>query len=235
MRETLRLYALAFNTALQAKFEYRVDFFLGVVTSCMLQLAALAFLFVVSWNTLNNIEAVSAQPDHKIRAIAGQFQWTFEYLPDDWEPQSASNPDPPAPLYTEYVPVRPEGSQDGGMAVPAGESVKLYLDSPDVIHAFYVPQFLFKRDVVPGRTNIFQFDVDARGDEQSIRVHLVPRRDEVRRVFRTLDLEFARPPRFISRLSLADAVGDRVDIAFENVQLNATIPDSTFAITERQP
>ena len=128
-----------------------------------------AFLFVVSWNTLNTVEAVSAQPDHKIRAVAGQFQWTFEYLPDDWEPPSAKNPNPPAPLYTEFVPVRPEGATEGGMVVPAGQSVKLYLSSPDVIHAFYVPQFLFKRDVVPGRTNVFEFDVDARFAGQSFR------------------------------------------------------------------
>ena len=37
------------------------------------------------------------------------------------------------------------------MYVPAGRTVQLSLDSQDVIHAFYVPQFLFKRDVVPGR------------------------------------------------------------------------------------
>ena len=42
--------------------------------------------------------------------------------------------------------------------VPAGQTIQLYLRSPDVIHAFYVPQFLFKRDVVPGITN--QFDLD---------------------------------------------------------------------------
>jgi len=51
MRKTLELYWLAFNTALQAKFEYRVDFVLGVVTSLMLQMAALAFLFVVFHQT----------------------------------------------------------------------------------------------------------------------------------------------------------------------------------------
>ena len=117
-----------------------------------------AFLFVVSWQTLNTVEAVSATPDTKIRAIAGQFQWTFEYLPDDWEPQEPGGAAPPAPLYTEFVPVR--SGDAGGLNVPAGRSVKLYLDSPDVIHAFYVPQFLFKRDVVPGRTNVFQFDVE---------------------------------------------------------------------------
>ena len=36
----------------------------------------------------------------------------------------------------------------------------LTLHSPDVIHAFYVPQFLFKRDVVPGKENEFEFNVD---------------------------------------------------------------------------
>ena len=47
------------------------------------------------------------------------------------------------------------------MVVPAGRTVQLYLESQDVIHAFYVPQFLFKRDVVPGRTNVFEFTVKA--------------------------------------------------------------------------
>ncbi len=58
------------------------------------------------------------------------------------------------------MPVR--NGEAGGLNVPAGRSVKLYLSSPDVIHAFYVPQFLFKRDVVPGRTNVFEFNVDER-------------------------------------------------------------------------
>jgi cytochrome c oxidase subunit 2 len=30
------------------------------------------------------------------------------------------------------------------------------LTSPDVIHSFWVPNFLFKLDVVPGRTNVFE-------------------------------------------------------------------------------
>jgi ABC-2 type transport system permease protein len=51
MFETLKLYYTAFNTSLQAKFEYRVDFILGVVTSCMLQLAALSFLLVIFHQT----------------------------------------------------------------------------------------------------------------------------------------------------------------------------------------
>ena len=46
------------------------------------------------------------------------------------------------------------------MAVPVGKKVYVTLDSGDVIHAFYVPRFLFKRDVVPGQHNHFEFTVD---------------------------------------------------------------------------
>ena len=112
-----------------------------------------AFLFVVSWQTLNVVDAVSAEPQTKIRAVAGQFQWQFEYLPADYDPAS---PTPAEPVFTQVVPT----GEDGGLVVPAGRTVQLYLFSPDVIHAFYVPQFLFKRDVVPGRLNSFEFTVN---------------------------------------------------------------------------
>jgi cytochrome c oxidase subunit 2 len=121
-----------------------------------------AFLFVVSWQTLNTVEAVSAQPDQKIRAVAGQFQWTFEYLPDDFNPVAQP---PQEPLFTQLLPT----GEDGGLAVPAGRTVQLYLESPDVIHAFYVPQFLFKRDVVPGRINMFEFTVNESDAGQTFR------------------------------------------------------------------
>ncbi len=49
--EKLKLYWLAFNVSLQAKFEYRVDFILGVVTACMKQLSSLAFLWVIFHQT----------------------------------------------------------------------------------------------------------------------------------------------------------------------------------------
>jgi cytochrome c oxidase subunit 2 len=113
-----------------------------------------AFMFVLSWQTLNEVDAPVAQPDIKIRAVAGQFQWQFDYMPSDYDPKPGEAG--PAPLFQQYVPV----GEDGGLVVPTGKTVQLYLTSPDVIHAFYVPQFLFKRDVVPGRVNKFDFKVD---------------------------------------------------------------------------
>jgi cytochrome c oxidase subunit 2 len=114
-----------------------------------------AFLFVISWNTLNQVDSVSATPETRIRAVAGQFQWKFDYLDASGEKV----------LYTQLLPT----GEDGGLNVPAGRTVLLTLESPDVIHAFYVPQFLFKRDVVPGRVNKFEFLVGASFAGQTFR------------------------------------------------------------------
>jgi len=114
-----------------------------------------AFLFFVSWQTLNSVDAVSARPDLQIRAVAGQFQWSFVYLADDGQTEE----------FTQLVPT----GQEGGLVVPVGRNVQLSLESPDVIHAFYVPQFLFKRDVVPGIINKFDFKVDEANAGQTFR------------------------------------------------------------------
>jgi cytochrome c oxidase subunit 2 len=49
------------------------------------------------------------------------------------------------------------------MVVPAGEPIHIVLTSTDVVHSFYVPQFLFKRDAIPGRPNEFDLTIDEPG------------------------------------------------------------------------
>jgi cytochrome c oxidase subunit 2 len=108
-------------------------------------------LFAFSWDTLNKVDATSvaagAQPELRVHAIAGQFQWQFEYLDANGNH-----------VATQTTPLA--GDAGGGMAVPVGKKVYVTLDSGDVIHAWYVPRFLFKRDVVPGQQNHFEFTVD---------------------------------------------------------------------------
>jgi cytochrome c oxidase subunit II len=116
------------------------------------------FLFFVSWQTLNTVEATAAQPDLKVRAHAGQFQWTFDYLTAD-----AGADD--EPVFSVTAPMAP----DGGLVLPAGQTTHLFLFSNDVIHAFYVPHFLFKRDVVPGHINEFDLSIDADEAGQTFR------------------------------------------------------------------
>jgi cytochrome c oxidase subunit II len=134
------------------------------ITWTVIPTLVVAFLFIISWQTLNSVDATTTTPDTKIRAVAGQFQWEFDYMPADYDPDVTAKKDIP-PLFTQFAPVGP----DGGLDVPTGRTVQLYLTSPDVIHAFYVPQFLFKRDVVPGRVNRFDFNVDPVNDGQTFR------------------------------------------------------------------
>ena len=41
--------------------------------------------------------------------------------------------------------------------VPAGEPVRLVLNSTDVIHSFWVPNLAGKLDLIPGRENVLSF------------------------------------------------------------------------------
>jgi cytochrome c oxidase subunit 2 len=111
-------------------------------------------LFVLSMLTLSSIDARAVHPGVTIEVDAFQWQWTFHYLDGDANPNNdvsiTGTPDSP--------PV---------MALPVGEPVRLILRSSDVIHAFYVPHFLVKRDVIPvgeGRTpNELEFTVTTAG------------------------------------------------------------------------
>jgi cytochrome c oxidase subunit 2 len=112
--------------------------------------AIVLVLFAMSWQSLNTVDA-KVPTDVSVRAIAARFQWSFAYL-------DGTGPDAKT-LFTVALPV----GDEGGMVLPVGEPVHVELRSDDVIHAFYVPKFLFKRDVVPGRTNTFDFTVEDPG------------------------------------------------------------------------
>jgi cytochrome c oxidase subunit II len=109
--------------------------------------AIVLFLFVMSWQTLNKVDATVPESLH-VRAVAARYQWQFDYL------DASGNT-----LFTQILPV----GADGGLVLPTGEPILISLKSMDVIHAFYVPKFLFKRDVVPGRENSFDFTIDEPG------------------------------------------------------------------------
>jgi cytochrome c oxidase subunit 2 len=91
---------------------------------------------------------VSAHPDHEITVTGVQWSWQFTYASDGNNNTTVTGtPGQPPTLY-----------------LPQGESVKFTLHSNDVIHSFWVPAFLFKMDVVPGRHNHFSFTPTREGD-----------------------------------------------------------------------
>ncbi len=123
---------------------------LAEVTWTVIPTLIVLFLFVISWQTLNTVDAVSPKPDVTVKAVARQFAWSFAYQPADAKFDTK-------PVFT----VTQQDGPSGGLFLPAGSTVHLFLESPDVIHAFYVPQFLFKRDVIPGVQNQFDLQIPA--------------------------------------------------------------------------
>ncbi len=97
-------------------------------------------LFIAALITLNEQEAKasSTSPSVVIEVTGFQWQWTFKY-PDQGLSFTGTGRDGPV------------------MALPVDEQIRIRLMATDVIHSFYVPQFLYKKDVVPGRVN--EFDV----------------------------------------------------------------------------
>ncbi len=58
----------------------------------------------------------------------------------------------------------PNGYVDGNLHVPVDTPVTLLMGSEDVMHAFYVPEFRVKRDVIPGRINKIWFEATDVGE-----------------------------------------------------------------------
>lgn len=81
-------------------------------------------------------------PDHSIDVIGSKWQWSFDYKNE----KAVNGQD----VFEVGTPAEP-----ADLWVVKGESVRFDLLSPDVIHSFWVPEWYFKLDVVPGRVNSF--------------------------------------------------------------------------------
>ena len=100
------------------------------------------------------IEEPIKNPDVTIQVIAKQWSWDFNYvdgnvfdsgIQSQFEGEEGSE----ASLPTLYLPVN--------------KSVKLDLSARDVIHSFWVVDFLYKKDMFPGRTNHMYFTPQVEG------------------------------------------------------------------------
>ena len=52
------------------------------------------------------------------------------------------------------------------IVLPVNEPITFVLNSNDVVHAFYIPKFLNKRDVIPGKENRFSVTIQEEGTYQ---------------------------------------------------------------------
>ncbi|WP_347350052.1 cytochrome c oxidase subunit II [Intrasporangium sp.] len=100
---------------------------------------------------------VSAKPDVTISVVAKQWSWDFNYVDSN--------------VYESGVHTQLDG-QPGARAqmpvlyLPVDKRVEFVLNARDVIHSFWVPAFLTKLDMLPGRTNRMQVVTHQEGEFQ---------------------------------------------------------------------
>jgi cytochrome c oxidase subunit II len=93
-----------------------------------------------------------------INVVGRQWSWTFNYNYDASLKDGAGAATSSDTAYDIGTP-----GQLPTLYLPEGEEVKFTLTSPDVIHSFWIPTFLFKLDVVPGRVNMYEVTPDRLG------------------------------------------------------------------------
>jgi cytochrome c oxidase subunit 2 len=108
-------------------------------------------LFFFTARDENFVDKMPSHPDVRVTVIAFQWNWQFQYpqysVPGSGTDDVTMNGAPWSP--TAGNSLLPE------LVIPEGKTVQFDLVSTDVIHAFWVDEFEFKRDVIPGHPNHF--------------------------------------------------------------------------------
>jgi cytochrome c oxidase subunit 2 len=126
------------------------------ITFTVIPTIIVAVLFAFTVNVQNYVDVDAADPDLRVDVTAFQWNWEFEY------------PDAPAP---DGQPVSTLGTSETIplLVLPTDRRIEFTQQSNDVIHSFFVPEFLFKRDVFPmpevnDQDNVWQIDsIDREG------------------------------------------------------------------------
>jgi cytochrome c oxidase subunit 2 len=101
-------------------------------------------LFVFTMQAQNKVLDRSGQPDVSVTVAA--FQWSWRFIYEGTGAEIVGTP--------ESVPE---------LVLPVGQTVRVKLVSVDVVHSFYVPQTLFKRQAIPGTDNEFDLTFERVG------------------------------------------------------------------------
>lgn len=96
------------------------------------------------------IDKTTTNPQVTVQVVGFRWAWQFNYL------SQASHG-------TVLASVTGQPNALPTLVVPEFETVQFQLVSADVIHSFWVPALLFKRDNVPGLENKFQVTLDRTG------------------------------------------------------------------------
>ncbi|RQP13188.1 MAG: cytochrome c oxidase subunit II [Microbacteriaceae bacterium] len=95
------------------------------------------------------IEENPGDPDVRIEAFGKRWAWDFNYLDEN--------------VYTKGVQAQPNAAGEldedtlPALYLPVGAKVEIQLESRDVAHSFWVIDFLYKKDMIPAKSNYMYF------------------------------------------------------------------------------
>lgn len=132
-----------------AQFQYHIPI---EVAYTVIPLVLVAVVFGFVYGGENKITTLNRAPALKVTAEG--FQWGFRFTyPNGHQEvgtyQSVSSINDETHLPTLYM--------------PADETVQIKLVSDDVDHGFYIPAFLYQRDMIPGVNNVIDLNVTRTG------------------------------------------------------------------------
>ncbi|HEX5204466.1 cytochrome c oxidase subunit II [Paractinoplanes rhizophilus] len=111
-----------------------------------------AVLFYYTAIVQTNVDKLSKNPDQVVEVVAFKWQWQFNYRDGVGED---ANTVASTVGSADVIPL---------LVLPTGEKIRFEETSKDVIHSFWVPELLFKRDVFPGNVrNKFEVTLDREG------------------------------------------------------------------------
>jgi cytochrome c oxidase subunit 2 len=116
----------------------------------------IAVLFYYTAVVQTDVNRVSKNPDVTVEVVAFKWNWQFNYRSGPTEPGAPEAQTVASTVgNSNLIPI---------LVLPVGRTVRIEEHAKDVIHSFWVPELLFKRDVFPGSIrNEFQITVVEEG------------------------------------------------------------------------
>ena len=109
-------------------------------------------LFYYTAIVQTDVDKLSAKPDVTVEVVAFKWNWQFNYRD---APGAKAKTVASTLGSTDVIPL---------LVLPTGKKIRFEETSRDVIHSFWVPEMLFKRDVFPGNIrNAFEVTLDRQG------------------------------------------------------------------------
>ena len=128
------------ETGLPPQLRYNVPIELIYTVVPIFMVGVLFYFTVIAQDGVTRKEHA---PHHTVNVIGQKWSWTFNYM-EEGNPDVGTNAFEVGTI--EKVP---------DLYLPVNKRVRFNLDSADVIHSFWIPEFYFKQDVIPGHPNSF--------------------------------------------------------------------------------